>query len=227
MTAFVTARFLQQPFFQTLLEGRWDPAFLRYFASQYAHYSAHFPRVLGAAIAAMKPRDAWWIPLADNLWDEAGRGKPGASHAALYRTFWISVDASAKDWCEDPAQWPRISPAVEKAVAAFLEFFRSARPLEAMAAVGFGSEFFAGEVMGTIARGLKHPAYQSRGGIDTRFWDLHAERDEPRHYALCREVLLTHASEEDWPHLLAIGQHIAETEARMYGDLFKEGQGHR
>ncbi|MCY0898220.1 MAG: iron-containing redox enzyme family protein [Firmicutes bacterium] len=220
MKTYVAAEFLAQPFFQTLSAGAWDRQFLQYFAAQYAHYSAHFPRILGAAIAAMEPCDAWWIPLADNLWDEAGRGRPGASHACLYRTFWASVDPSVTGWYEDMSRWPPISSAVRGAVDAFLEFFRSARPLEAMAAVGLGSEFFAGEVMGAIAQGLRHPAYQREGVIDTTFWDVHAQHDEPRHYALCRDVLLDYATEDAWPHLLAIGKEIAHTEANMYRGLF-------
>ncbi len=48
--------------------------------------------MLGAAISAMAPAGVWWIPLADNLWDEAGRGIPGKSHEELYKTFLLSAD---------------------------------------------------------------------------------------------------------------------------------------
>ncbi|MCY0907742.1 MAG: iron-containing redox enzyme family protein, partial [Sulfobacillus thermotolerans] len=79
------------PFFEALAAGQYTPIQLRHFAIQYGYYSRHFPRVLGAAISAMAPYPQWWMPLADNLWDEAGRGVPGKSHEELYRTFLLSV----------------------------------------------------------------------------------------------------------------------------------------
>lgn len=224
MKTYVDTHFLGQPFFETLVAGQWNRHMLQYFAAQYAHYSAQFPRILGAAISAMEPRDAWWIPLADNLWDEAGRGRPGRSHAALYRTFWESVDASVKGWHDDYSDWPPAGSAVTNAVRAFLGFFREAAPLDAMAAVGLGSEFFAGQIMGTIGQALCHPHYQREGKLDVTFWELHATKDEPRHYALCRSVLLDKTPPGGWPRLLAVGQSIAETEARMYGGIFDEAQ---
>lgn len=223
MAVVVENAFFERPFFRDLMAGSWSLGFLRYFAVQYGHYSAHFPRVLGAAIAAMAPLDAWWIPLADNLWDEAGRGIPGRSHAILYRTFLVSVapDIPA-DFLTAPA-W-QMGNAVNRAIQTFLQFFRQATPLEAMAAVGLGSEFFAGRVMGTIGQGLRHPAYQRHGPIDTRFWDSHANTHEPRHYALCRDILLAYSHPADLTRMFEVGRTIAESEAAMYDGLYREGR---
>lgn len=224
MQRFVDHHFLGQPFFQTLIRGQWDLGLLRYFAQQYAHYSVNFPRVLGAAISAMAADNKWWIPLADNLWDEAGRGITAQSHQALYRTFLESVDPSAPTWYPNRSEWPEMGHGVRQAIEGFISFFYQASPLEAMAAVGLGSEFFAGQIMGAIGRGLNHPAYQKTQGVDIAFWTIHAERDEPRHYALCRSVLLDYAPQSTYGRLLEVGQQIAATEAAMYAGIFQEAE---
>ena len=223
MRAVVQRAFLTAPFLSDLRAGRYFPAQLRHFAVQYSFYSRRFPLVLGAAIAAMEPQAEWWMPLADNLWDEAGRGVPGWEHEALYRTFLLSV---APDLELDARGMPPapVSPAVEKAVSAFLDFFRTAPPLDAMAAVGLGSEFFAGDVMGAIAQGLRHPAYHSARPLDLRFWDMHAREHEPRHYALCRRILARHSSADELARQYSAGARIAASEALMYQELHGEMQ---
>ncbi len=224
MQRYVDEVFLDQPFFRTLLSGEWDNRLLIYFAQQYQHYSANFPRVLGAAIAAMAPQDRWWIPLADNLWDEAGRGIAENSHARLYRSFLQSVDASSPQWYPHPDYWPQMGLSVQGALETFIRFFRTSSPLEAMAAFGLGSEFFAGQVMGVMAQGLAHPQYQKNGPVNTTFWDIHAKHDEPRHYALCRSILCEETTRQNYSRILDIGQYIAGSEARMYGGLYQEAQ---
>lgn len=214
--ASVQTWFYDGPFFQTLRQGGLDRPGLIYFTVQYGHYSRQFPRVLGAAISAMAPDADWWIPLADNLWDEAGRGLPGKSHQALYQTFMNSVEPNL-----DPQRFP-MGPAVTRAVDTFLTFFRQARPLEAMAAVGLGSELFAGTVMGWILDGLQHPRYQAPHPLDLGFWQVHVDRDEPRHYALCKTVLEPAARVADLPTLVDIGLDIARSEAEMYTGILQE-----
>lgn len=214
MRDLVSESFFRQPFFRDLAAGRRSEDFLRTFADQYGWYSAHFPRVLGAAIAAVEPEDEWWIPLADNLWDEAGRGVPGRSHAVLYRAFRESVGGVG-----DPEPMGR---AVRQALETWWAVFRTASPLEVMAAVGLGSEFFAGDVMGWIGRGLRHPAYQGSRPIATTFWDVHAGGHEPRHYRLCRQVLERYTSREHLEQMWAVGSRVARSEAAMYQSLYAE-----
>lgn len=217
----VRQAFFEAPFFQALAEGRLSRAQLRHFAIQYAFYSALFPRVLAAAIAALAPYEDWWIPLADNLWDEAGRGQAGRSHGALYRTFLASVDPSLPYNRHGLPDVP-VSPAVTRTVESYVEFFRRADPLAAMAAVGLGSELFAGSVMGFIGNALQQRAYQSPRPLDTRFWAVHADTHEPRHWLLCRSVLVRETSPAGWPALLTVGVDIAEAEAAMYTALYEE-----
>lgn len=208
--------FYQGPFLTALREGRLNRPQLRYFALQYGHYSRHFPRVLGAAISAMEAMEDWWIPLADNLWDEAGRGVPNRSHGALYQTFLSSVDPEA---VLAATTWGR---AVQKAVTYFVRFFQNASPIDAMAAVGLGSELFASDVMGWILEGLRHPRYQHPRRLDLKFWETHVLRDEPRHYALCRKALLPRIGPEHLPRLVAVGLDIARSEALMYTEILEE-----
>ncbi|MBX5466984.1 MAG: iron-containing redox enzyme family protein [Firmicutes bacterium] len=211
--------FYEAPFFVALREGRLTPAELRHFTAQYGHYSRHFPRVLGAAVAAMAPDDAYWVPIADNLWDEAGRGQPEHAHSRLYARFMHSVDP-ALSLDREP-----MGPAVEKAITTFLAFFRRATTLEAMAAVGLGSELFAGQVMGWIEAGLRHPAYQPVDRpLDLTFWHVHVVRDEPRHYHLCRTVLIRHTAPEELRIMARAGLSIAASEARMYQEIYQESQ---
>ena len=221
MRGVVQEEFHQDVFFQTLQQGQYTMAQIRHFAIQYSYYSRHFPRVLGAAISAMAPLDTWWVPLADNLWDEAGRGVSGKAHERLYKTFLFSVDPSIP---EDALGLPvePMSPAVDKAIRSFIQFFYEATPLQAMAAVGLGSEMFAGDVMGTIAQGLRHPAYNCQTPLNLTFWDVHADEHEPHHYQLCKDILEQHTTPAELQIMFDVGHKIAASEARMYRELHAE-----
>ncbi len=213
--------FFNDVFFQWLLSGNYSMRQIRYFALQYNYYSRHFPRVLGAAISAMAPQSSWWIPLADNLWDEAGRGEAGQSHEELYRTFLLSVDSKIPF---DTMGLPKepMSHSVSTAITTFLQFFQSATPLQAMVAVGLGSEMFAGQVMGTIGRGLRHDRYNADHRLNTLFWDVHANEHEPRHYQLCKDILIQHQTAENLDMMYQVGASIAKSEAMMYRQLHDE-----
>jgi pyrroloquinoline-quinone synthase len=213
---FFRGRFLTQ-----LLSGGYTYPQIRHFAIQYSYYSRHFPRVLGAAISAMPPIDSWWVSLADNLWDEAGRGAPGKSHEKLYLTFLKSVDPDIQ---LDRFGMPNepMSPAVGKAIQTFIDFFRDASPLAAMAAVGLGSEMFAGAVMGKIEEGFRHPAYNRDRSINVMFWELHADEHEPHHYQLCKSILEEYTHPADLKTMFDVGRTIARSEAQMYEELHDE-----
>lgn len=216
----VQDEFTKGIFFQTLANGEYTMSQIQYFAIQYSYYSRHFPRVLGAAISAMAPLDNWWIALADNLWDEAGRGVPGKSHEQLYKTFLLSTDPEvALNSQGIPLE--SMSAAVEDAVHTFIRFFREATPLEAMAAVGLGSEFFAGTVMGMIAKYLQHPNYNA-SPLNTLFWDVHADEHEPHHYQLCKNILVQYTDPSELESMCKVGIEIAKSEALMYTKLYEE-----
>lgn len=221
MLEVVEQKFYEGPFFKSLLAGQYTMRQVRYFAIQYSFYSRHFPRVLGAAISAMAPKASWWIPLADNLWDEAGRGVPGKSHEDLYRTFLLSVDPDIQ-LDQDGIPMQPMSSAVDKAVNTFVEFFRQATPLESMAAVGLGSELFAGQVMGKIAKGLRHLSYNQARPLNVLFWEVHADEHEPRHYQLCKDILAQYTSPKELALMFEVGREIALSEARMYTELHME-----
>ncbi len=221
MLDLVEQHFFQGRFLQTLCSGGYSEAQIRYFALQYGYYSRHFPRVLGAAIAAMPPIDAWWVPIADNLWDEAGRGQPGRAHEKLYLTFLRSVAPDAQLDHHGIPDVP-MSKAVETAVDTFIQFFRQASPLQAMAALGLGSELFAGQVMARIGEGFRHPHYQRSGPVNTLFWEVHADEHEPRHYQLCKQILETYTSPGDLEDMYETGRYIALSEARMYEELHED-----
>ncbi len=216
----VDKEFLNGVFLTTLRNGEYTIPQIQYFAVQYSYYSRHFPRVLGAAISAMAPLDTWWVPLADNLWDEAGRGIAGKSHEQLYKTFLRLVYPDVQlDEKGVPVQ--PISPAVLNAIEFFVHFFREATPLEAMAAVGLGSEMFAGAVMGAIATGLRHPNYNQQP-LNLLFWDVHADEHEPRHYQLCKDILEQFTSSDELELMFHVGEKIAKSEAMMYTQLHHE-----
>jgi len=221
MLELVQHHFFEGRFLQTLCSGGYREAQIRHFALQYGYYSRHFPRVLGAAIAAMPPIDTWWVPIADNLWDEAGRGEPGRAHEKLYLTFLRTVAPDARLGEHGIPDVP-MSKAVETAIDTFIQFFRQATPLQAMAAVGLGSELFAGQVMARIGEGFRHPHYQRRGPVNTLFWEVHADEHEPRHYQLCKQILETFTSPRDLKDMYETGRYIALSEARMYEELHEE-----
>ncbi|TCP52829.1 pyrroloquinoline quinone (PQQ) biosynthesis protein C [Tumebacillus sp. BK434] len=208
-------------FLTTLHSGGFTAAQLREFALQYSYYSRNFPRVLGAAVAAVEPLDRWWVPLVDNMWDEAGRGNPKGYHSKMYRTFLESVAPDVAISDEHVPDYP-VGGATKKAVESFLSFLKNATTLEAMAAVGLGSELFAGLVMGEIGQGLRHPNYNEETRVNVGFWMAHADTHEPRHYQLCKDVLLDFSSPEHLQTIYRAGVTIALSEARFYDELYVE-----
>jgi len=212
----VNARFMK-----TLRSGGFTSEQIAEFALQYSYYSRNFPRVLGAAVAAVEPLDAWWVPLVDNLWDEAGRGNPKAYHSKMYRTF---LESAAPGVSINDLHVPDhpVGPATKRAVDAFISFLRNCSTLEAMAAVGLGSEIFAGRVMGLIGEGLRHPNYNQDRKINVGFWVAHADTHEPRHYELCKDILVQYTSEEDLRTIYEAGLKIAMSEAAFYDGLYEE-----
>ena len=220
MNEVVCQEFTESIFFRYLRSGSYTMEQVRYFAFQYSHYSRNFPRVLGAAICAMPAQDSWWVPLADNLWDEAGRGAPGKSHEQLYKTFLFSVHPNVE---LDDGRIPTgsVSKAVSDAIDTFINFFQAASPLEAMSAVGLGSELFAGKVMGDIAAGLRHPRY-NHPPLNLTFWDVHADEHEPRHYQLCKDILVLHRDPSHLATMYEVGAYVARSEALMYARLHQE-----
>lgn len=221
MRKLVQREFFDADFFRMLGNGEYSQAQLRHFAIQYNYYSRNFPRVLGAAISAMEPIDTWWVPLAENLWDEAGHGVPGKAHEKLYLTFMSTVDPTIETDEHGIPNEP-MSPAVGKAIQTFIDFFRTATPLEAVAAVGLGSEMFAGDVMGFIGKAVKHPHYNQEREINALFWDVHADEHEPRHYQLCKDILIQFNDPNDLRTMLDVGSRIARSEALMYQELHEE-----
>jgi pyrroloquinoline-quinone synthase len=208
-------------FLTTLLNGEFTKEQIAEFALQYSYYSRNFPRVLGAAVAAVEPLDRWWVPLVDNLWDEAGRGNPMGYHSRLYRLFLESAAPGVEISEEHVPNYP-VGPAAKAAVDTFLQFLRQASTLEAMAAVGLGSELFAGKVMGLIGEGLKHENYNVDGKLNVAFWIMHADTHEPRHYELCKNVLKDFSSPSDLKQIYEAGVKIAMSEARFYDGLYEE-----
>lgn len=215
----VEREIIQGRFMQTLLRGEFTARQIAEFALQYSYYSRSFPRTLGAAIMAMKPEDDWWVPLVDNLWDEGGRGDPMRYHSRLYWTFLTTAAPDVP--CDGYAPRYPVSPAVEDAVNTLINFLKYATPLEAMAAIGLGSEMFAGKVMGMIGEALTHPNYNQKQKLDVRFWTVHADEHEPRHYQLCKDVLVRHTQPEELEAMYRAGSYIARSEARMYDGIYE------
>ncbi|WP_240675743.1 TenA family transcriptional regulator [Ammoniphilus sp. CFH 90114] len=214
----VEKEIIQGEFMQSLLAGEWTPEQVSEFALQYSYYSRNFPRVLGAAVAAVMPEDDWWVPLVDNLWDEGGRGNPKAYHSKLYHSFLITAAPHVSTNEKYVPDYP-VSPATVGAVDTFISFLRSATPLEAMASIGLGSELFAGKVMGLIGEGLSHDRYNQDRKLNLTFWKVHADHHEPRHYQLCKDVLVRFTSQEDLQTIYRAGAYITRSEARFYQGL--------
>ncbi|WCN36949.1 TenA family transcriptional regulator [Aneurinibacillus uraniidurans] len=216
----VEEEIIQGDFMQSLLAGEWTPLQVREFALQYSYYSRNFPRVLGAAVAAVEPEDDWWVPLVDNLWDEGGRGNPAHYHSLLYHTFLTTAAPDVPTNEKYVPDYP-VAQAAKEAVTSFLLFLRHATSLEAMASIGFGSELFAGKVMGLIGEGLQHPNYNKDRKLDVTFWTVHADEHEPRHYQLCKNILTRFTSPQELEHMYRAGAYITRSEARFYQGLYE------
>lgn len=167
-------RILSHRFVKRIADASLSERQLQFFVGQYHWYCEHFPRFLAAA-AANIPDDETRFPLLENLWEEHGSGDLSGSHRTLYYHFAeaAGLNRTALDAIE-PLSTTRIC------CENMLQLCRYGHFLEALGALGPGTEYFTNREYSIIAEGLKNYNCFDTNALD--FWTVHISLDE-HHYS--------------------------------------------
>lgn len=207
-------RVMKHPLLAAIGQGTLSAKAALHVFTQYGHYCEYFPRFLASA-AAKVPHEEWREPIVRNLWEEHGEGNPARSHRVLYRRFLDSLAART-----DSTSCLRTpGPAVSRYLARLDEFFRDASPLEAIGAIGPGTEDVTPAQYAAILAGLATQPWAA--GCDLEFFTVHVSADTA-HADSFWEIL--HASIADEVSLAAVtrGARFALEREREFWDSLAE-----
>lgn len=139
---------LQHPFLMALTNATLSEKQLYQFATQYGFYQDVFPRCLAAAVSKI-PNDETRLPVVKYLWEEHGEGDLSKCRKALYTLFLHHLSQTqGSDTSE------QLAPTA-KYINTLLELYVNADFLEALGALGLGSELFIGQESSLILSGLQ------------------------------------------------------------------------
>lgn len=153
-------------------EGKIRPEAAKIFAEQYYQYSKHFSRYLAAVISII-PEEPAREPLIKNLYEEyGGRAEEGKEmslemvHANIFRKFCKAAGANL----EAAKPFPETSLFVER----YLYRLRELHWVEALGALGPGTEYIVPYIYKPIYDGLKKKGYSED---DLLFFSAHINLD--------------------------------------------------
>ncbi len=179
---------LNHPFLERIFEGEMTLQRARVFGTHYYRYSKDFYRFMAAIISRI-PDEVTREPLLLNLFQGGGENNLDSSHPALFRKFLCALGVEESEiGTGDPL--PEISVYMD----CFWRLCRDGHFLEALGALGPGTEMVIPHIFKKIVAGLRKLPELSDN--DLTFFDAHIELDI-EHYAKAKEVLLFHASEEE------------------------------
>lgn len=179
----------RDPLFDALRAGRMSRESIKLWAAQAALVVREFTRFISAIHANCPHRDAQ-VLLAENLWEEHGKGIAGRDHYSLIRNLAKSLGATGEEI--DLAE-----PLAETAdyINHCFKVTREGSFVEAMAAIGVGIEYFSPRFFAALAE-----MFRSQFGLaheDVEYLLVHVGEDEDHarrslemieKYAVTREV---------------------------------------
>lgn len=160
----------RDPFFDALRAGRLSREAAKQWAVQASLVVREFTRFISAMHANCPHRDAQQL-LAENLWEEHGRGRDGRDHYQLIRRMANRLGASVEEL--DAA-----APLPETAdyIAHCFKVTREGGFIEGMAAIGVGLESFMPRFFGALAAAFQ--AQFNLGRDDVEYLLVHVGEDE-------------------------------------------------
>jgi pyrroloquinoline-quinone synthase len=160
----------RDPLFDALRAGRMSRAGIKLWATQAMTVVREFTRFISAIHANCPHTDAQLL-LAENLWEEHGKGLAGRDHYSLIRKLANSLGATDEEL-------DRAEPLAE--TAGYIDYcFKVTREssfIEAMAAIGVGIEYFSPRFFGALAEMLRSQFGLARE--DVEYLLVHVGEDE-------------------------------------------------
>ncbi|MEE9514821.1 MAG: iron-containing redox enzyme family protein [Candidatus Brocadiales bacterium] len=183
-------------FLKRFAAGDVSPEGIKKFAEQYYLFSRWFTRYL-AAVVANTPHEDARRPLVKNLWDEIGLEESEGSHPNLFRRFVKTAGVDMNNLEETDAL-----PCTMAFIDEYLFICKDAHYLEAMGALGPGTETVVPYFYKPIFEGLKRSGKFSKD--DIFFFEAHIELDAGHGHDI-QEAIMPHANTEENQKLIAHG----------------------
>ena len=198
---------------------------IAYFASQYEHYSAWFPKYVNAVIAKLS-EDNHKQHLQDNLREEAGQLNEeeqialqamnidlswvlGIAHPALFQKFKLAV-------CKNQ-HW-EMQKAVKNWREQFLSYLENSSEIEAVGAIGLGTESIVKHFYSDIIEAIE--THTQLALKDYVFFPLHTEVDDEHGKTLLQIAKELAEKDSNGIHLLKKGMEKSlELRSQFWGDL--------
>jgi pyrroloquinoline-quinone synthase len=182
----------EQPYRDPLLDairsGRMSRAGMKLWVAQAMMIVREFTRFISAIHSNCPHADAQLL-LAENLWEEHGRGLAGHDHYSLIRRMALSLGAT-------DAELDEATPLPETAdyIDYCLKATRESSFIEGMAAIGIGIEYFSPRFFAALAEALTASYGISRK--DVEYLLVHVGEDED-HARRSLEVITAYADTEE------------------------------
>lgn len=193
------------------------------FAEQYYCFSRHFSRYLAGAVAIC-PDEAGRAPLIKNLFEEyGGRSEeqkgmnPELTHPALFRRFLKAVGVDTSKEALDNIQ---MLPETELFVEKYLNIHYM-NYVEALGALGPGTEFIVPTMYVPIRDGLKHAGLSDD---DVLFFSAHIELDVEHAANIRKSLAFCSQTDEDQARIRKGAISFLNTRAVLWNGLEKASE---
>ena len=187
---------LNHPFLERISEAEMTLQRARIFGIHYYRYSKDFYRFMAVTISRI-PDEVTREPLLLNLFQGGGENNLDSSHPALFRKFLSALGVEKSEiGTGDPL------PEISVYMNCFWRLCRDRHFLEALGAIGPGTEMVIPHIFKKIVAGLRKLPELSDN--DLIFFDAHIELDI-EHYAKAKAVILLHAAQEENQNLIKKG----------------------
>ncbi len=187
---------LTHPFLEKFRQGKLSLDRIRIFARQYYLYSRWFGRYLSAVVANI-PDERPRAFLIKNLYQEYGEGNPANSHPAVFRCFMKALRLDSRE-VEEGEPLPETRLFIHE----YLFTCREGHFLEALGAMGLGTESIVPYIYRPIYEGLKKEPTLNEEDIE--FFPIHMTLDI-EHSANIKEALLEYAERQENQKLIRQG----------------------
>jgi pyrroloquinoline quinone (PQQ) biosynthesis protein C len=188
LMAVISEQPYRDPLLDSIRSGRMSRGGMKLWVGQAMMIVREFTRFISAIHANCPHADAQLL-LAENLWEEHGRGVAGRDHFSLIKRLAQSLGAT-------DAELDRTVPLPE--TAAYIEYcFKVTRDdsfIEGMAAIGIGIEYFSPRFFAALADALIEHYGISRK--DAEYLLVHVGEDED-HARRSLEVITAYADTEE------------------------------
>lgn len=160
----------RDPLFDAIRSGRMSREGAKTWALQAMIVVSQFTRFISAIHANCPHRDAQAL-LAENLWEEHGRGRSERDHLLLAKKLAKSLGASEEE-IDNAAPLPETANYIDHC----LKVAREGSFIEGLTAIGVGIEYYIPKFFGALAEGLcRHYGLRRE---DVEFLSVHVGEDE-------------------------------------------------